>query len=333
MNGLDDKTVEKYLTGACSEAEMEQLLQWLKASEENRQAWLKLRMVAVRSSFVHFSDPKQVERAFSTIWKERFARTLFEKQLARKYTMRFMRYAAAILLLIGISYATYHYVIHGVAVPVMVVVAGANEEPKQVMLHDSSRVWLSAGSRIEYPERFGKRDRTVAVEGKVYFEVARDTLRPFYVNTDVYTVKVLGTSFEVNAPKYNPSSDVTLVEGKVEILDTKSLSLCTLHPGQQFEIDKRNNRFMLNRVDAEMYASWHGGQLDFDGLTFAEIAKALERHYGVRIILDEGVAQKQKLVGSLNLQKDIVQMMQAIAMVVPIKYQVQTATVVQIQSR
>ena len=333
MNSLDENTVGKYVAGECSEAEMEQILQWIQASEDNRKEWLKLRMVSARNSFIHFSDPEHVARSYKKLQKEKFVRTLLEEKIVRKISTRFMRYAASILLLIGLSYLSYLYVTDREHVKMVAVAAGATEQTKQIMLEDSSRVWLSAGSRIEYPERFGKNERTVAVEGKVYFEVAKDTVRPFYVKTDVYTVKVLGTSFEVNAPKYNPNSDVTLVEGEVDILDHNSVVLCTLQPGQQFEIDKRNNHFVLHQVDAEMYASWHGGNLEFDGLTFAEIAKALERHYGVTIILDGGIAKEKKLVGSLSFQKDIFQMMKAIELVVPIKYQVQTATVVRIQSK
>ena len=105
---------------------------------------------------------------------------------------------------------------------------------------------------------------------------------------------VLGTSFEVNAYKFSQTSDVTLVEGKVEILDNNRNSLCTLQPGQQFKIDKRNNHFTLHQVDAEMYASWHGGRLEFDGQTFVEIVKVLERHYDVRIMLANGIAKDIK---------------------------------------
>jgi len=143
----------------------------------------------------------------------------------------------------------------------------------------------------------------------------------------------LGTVFEVNAQKYRQTSDVTLVDGKVEILDNNQASLCTLQPGQQFEIDKISNQFTLQEVQAEMYAAWHGGTLEFDGLTFTEIVKTLERHYNVRIISEEGIAGDQKLVGSLSLQKNIYQMMKALEMIVPIKYQVQTDTVVFIQAQ
>ena len=325
--------VEKYFAGECTEAEMEQLLQWLNESEENRKEWLKLRMISVRNNFIQFSDPEHIECSFNELQKEQIIRKRLEQEITRKITIRFARYAASILLLIGLSAVFYKYTTDWRYPQMVVVAVGGNEQTRQIILEDSSRVWLSAGSRIEYPERFGPKERKVSVEGKVYFEVAQDKESPFYVITEAFTVKVSGTSFEVNATRYSQTSDVTLVEGQVEILDSSREMLCALQPGQQFEIDKSNNHFSLHEVDAEMYVSWHGGQLEFDGLTFAEIAKALERQYGVRIILDESMSNEKKLVGSLSFQKDILEMMKTLELVVPIKYHVQTNTVVYIQPK
>lgn len=333
MNSLNEKLIEKYLAGECSEVEMEQILEWFNASEDNRKEWLKLRMVSAKSAFMHFSDTDQVARAYKELLKKQDDQKRFKQEVTRKITLRFMRYAASILVLIGMSVFFYKYTTDWQYPKMIVVATGANEPVRKIMLEDSSQVWLSAGSRIEYPKRFRKNERKVSVEGKVFFEVAKDVHRPFYVKTETYTVKVLGTSFEVNAFKYNQISDVTLLEGNVEILDNNLASLCILQPGQQFETDKLSNQFTLHQVNAEMYASWHGGQFEFDGLTFAEIVKILERHYNVLIIIDDHIAKDQRLVGSLSFQKDISQMMKTIEMVVPIKYHVQIDTVVYLQSK
>ena len=333
MNSLDEILVERYLSGECSEVEMDQIFQWLKVSEDHRKEWLKLRMVSVKGNFVHFSDPKHVAQSYKELMQQQYAREGLELKIARRVAMQFMRYAAGIIVLVGLSYASYRHVTCQKPPKMVIVAVSGNEPVRKIILSDSTGVWLSAGSKIEYPEEFGQNERNVCVEGKVYFEVAKDELRPFFVKTDTYTVKVLGTSFEVNAYKFSQTSDVTIVEGNVEILDHRRSALCALQPGQQFEIDKLTNRFTLQQVEAEMYAAWHGGTLEFDGLTFAEIAKILERHYSVQIIISEGIARNQRLVGSLSFEKNIQQMMRAIELVVPIKYHVKTDTVVYIQAK
>ena len=330
---LDEKLVERYISCACSEAEMKQVFDWFNESKNNRKEWLKLRMVTATSSFNQCSDPEHIDRSYRALMKEQTNRKLLEKTITRKVAMRFLRYAASILLLAGLSSISYQF-FTSLANPKMLAVAvNVNEPIKTISLDDSSRVWISAGSKIEYPEKFGKKERKVSVEGKVYFEVAPDTERPFFVKTDAYTVKVTGTSFDVNAFRFKQLSDVTLVKGTVEILNDLLIPLCSLQAGQQFEIDKLTNRFALHAVDAEILASWHEGTLEFDGLTFFEIAKALERQYNVQIILEDGIAKDKKLVGSLSFEKDIHEMMRAIASVLPVKYDIQVNTIVHISNK
>ena len=333
MINLDEKIVERYISGECSEDELKQIFDWFKESEDNRKEWLKLRMVTAKSNFIQFSEPKHVARSYRELRKEQLDRELLEKKITRKITLRFLWYAASILLLVGLSSISYHYFTSQANSKMLVVSVKANEPVKKISLDDSTRVWISAGSKIEYPEKFGKKERKVSVEGKVYFEVTPDANRPFLVKTDAYTVKVTGTSFDVNAFKYKQLSDITLVQGEVEILNDKLISLCSLQAGQQFEIDKLTNRFDIRVVEAKILASWHSGTLEFDGLTFSEIAKALERQYNVQIILEEGIAKDKKLVGSLSFEKDIHEMMRAIASVIPIKYDIQINTIVRISNK
>ena len=333
MNNLNEKLIEKYLAGKCSDVEAKQILEWLESSEENRKEWLKFRIIPIKNNYLHLSDPTHIAQSYNELCKDYNKRKRLEQKISRKITLQFMRYAVSILVIIGLSVVFYIYVNNLIQPKMICVVADGNEHVRELILNDSTRVWLSSGSRIVYPERFEKNKRMVSLEGRAYFEVTEDSNRPFYINTETYMVKVLGTAFEINAFKFRRNSDVTLVNGKVEILDNNRTSMCTLQPGQQFKIDKMNNSFSLQSVDAGMLVSWHSGSFEFDGLTFAEITRILEHHYNVRIILDEGIAKDIKLVGSLSFQKDIHQMMKTIEFVVPIKYHVQTDTIVYIHPK
>ena len=328
MDNLDEIVVERYIAGECSEVEMQRALEWFEASEKNRKEWLKLRMVSAKSNFIRFSEPGHVARSYIELMKEWSEQEALKQKIARKISLQILRYAASILLLIGLSYAIYLYATHQEPAKMIVVAVKGNEPVREIRLDDSTRVWLSAGSQIEYPEKFDKEDRKVSIEGDAYFEVTTDVNRPFWVSTEMYVVKVLGTSFEVNAFKHRQVSDVTLIEGKVEIFNHELTSLCLMQPGQQFEIDKLTNRFVLHEVD-DMDGQ-HDGQLEFDGLTLAEVAKALERHYHVQIVFDDGIVRNEMLVGSLSFKKDIHEMMRTIASLIPIEYSVKMDTVVHI---
>src|SRR5690606_6681883 len=49
-------------------------------------------------------------------------------------------------------------------------------------LPDGTIVHLNSESSIEYPERFDSDSRVVRMTGEAYFEVAKDTLRPFIID-------------------------------------------------------------------------------------------------------------------------------------------------------
>lgn len=333
MNQLDEKIFERYLSGSCTEAEMEQLCEWFEASEENREEWLKLRMIRAKNAYDTASIPGHLTASFTQIEQKQQEYRKLEKRITRKIMLRFTSYAAGILLLIGISFASYEAVRYYLVPDTLIVAVEEGQPVKQVVLDDSTSVWLSANSRIEYPEWFSKNERTVFVEGKVYFDVSKDSSRPFYVKTDSYLVRVLGTAFEVNSYKKERFSDVTLVEGAVEILNYNKASLCTLKPGQRFALNKDNYHFQRNDVNVDLLTGWRSGKIEFDGMTFGEILEGLERYYNVELVVEENIRKEQKLVGSLSLEKDIYEMMRTIEQVIPIKYEVQTNTVVYIQSK
>ena len=67
-----------------------------------------------------------------------------------------------------------------------------------LVLSDGTKVWLNADSKIKYPVSFGQDKREVSLRGEGYFEVAKDSARPFIMSTDKMDVKVLGTTFDVN---------------------------------------------------------------------------------------------------------------------------------------
>ncbi|MEO6681256.1 MAG: FecR domain-containing protein, partial [Ginsengibacter sp.] len=69
----------------------------------------------------------------------------------------------------------------------------------QLVLADGSKVWLNAASSIRFPAAFTGDQRNVEITGEVYFEVAHNATKPFIVKANAVDIKVLGTSFNVNA--------------------------------------------------------------------------------------------------------------------------------------
>ena len=154
-----------------------------------------------------------------------------------------------------------------------------------VVLEDSSRVWMNAGSRLRYPSRFTGEERGVELEGEAYFEVEHGE-RPFVVHTGCGDVRVLGTSFGVRVYEAE-AARTTLVEGRVAFRGERDSLV--LWPGEQAVVDE-NGFVTKQKVNVEEYVAWRQGIFVFDHRPLEEIARDLERWYEVRIIfMNEGL--------------------------------------------
>lgn len=190
-----------------------------------------------------------------------------------------------------------------------------------LLMADGSKVWVNSGSVLHFPSTFEGKERRIWVEGEIYIEVARDTTRPFFVETPQMTINVLGTKFNVSAYRDDDSQSVVLVEGKVNVR-TADEGDCTLAPDQRLCFDASERIFQVDRVDVSYYTSWKEGILQFRGETMEEIAHRLSRYYNVRIQCSPSVAGKCTM-GKLLLFDDIHQVMKTFSLLYDIHYTVE----------
>ena len=93
----------------------------------------------------------------------------------------------------------------------------ARDEVKELMLPDGTKVWLNKHTTLKYPREFSEKGRNVYMEGEAYFEVKRNTAKPFIVRSEAMQVRVLGTVFNLKSDKTNRSAVATLIKGEIEV--------------------------------------------------------------------------------------------------------------------
>ena len=157
-----------------------------------------------------------------------------------------------------------------------------------IHLSDGTMVHLNSGTSLKYPINFLQEgSRKVYLSGEAYFNVAKDTLRPFVMNSDELEVRVLGTEFNVASYPEDSSSNVVLVEGSVMMEGTGSGLNGTnvlLEPGHKGKFDKSSGLIETHEVVTDVYTSWLNGELVFREMTFDNILKKMERHFNVTIV-------------------------------------------------
>lgn len=156
-----------------------------------------------------------------------------------------------------------------------------------IVLPDNSRVTLNGESSLRVLGNWEESGvRKILLRGEAFFEVVPNREKPFIVATSDIGIKVLGTSFNVKSYEEEATVETTLVSGKVTIdLPGKSGEPQVLAPSQKATYIKESSSLAVEEVDTRLYTSWKNGMLIFKDKPFVEIARELERWYGVRIKL------------------------------------------------
>lgn len=152
----------------------------------------------------------------------------------------------------------------------------------EVILADSTKVFLNADSRLEYPSTFEGTQRTVRLHGEAYFDVTKDSSRPFVVETAHTQTTVHGTKFNITSYDGQPTK-ITLIEGKVAVKNLKSGRMEQLVPGDNVSVAE-SGEMTKTTVDVDGYVYWQEGFFYFDDQPLSEIMQSLGRWYNVSVV-------------------------------------------------
>jgi ferric-dicitrate binding protein FerR (iron transport regulator) len=151
----------------------------------------------------------------------------------------------------------------------------------RVVLSDGTKVWLNAASSLHFPTDFRGHEGEVRLTGEGYFEVAKNTEKPFRVVAGDMRINVLGTHFDVNAYPDEAAIRTSLLEGSVKITEAGVSGL--LKPGQQAMLKKGKAGLEITDADMEEVMAWKNGLFQFDGADITTIMRQIGRWYDVEI--------------------------------------------------
>jgi ferric-dicitrate binding protein FerR (iron transport regulator) len=201
---------------------------------------------------------------------------------------------AASLLLLIISYAGFNYwslqqnAFGEANLPSLVEKRTEYGQKLTVSLPDGTMVKLNAGSSISYPAEFSGNKREVRFSGEGFFEVAKDTNKPFIIESDGIFTKVLGTSFNLRSYSNEGEINVAVVTGKVEVRQPADTSVLLL-PYEMGVFDKSKRQITKQVYDSDVVLVWQDDILNFKKMPLPKVLDELEKWYGVKFVMDEDV--------------------------------------------
>ena len=197
-----------------------------------------------------------------------------------------------------------------------------------LQLPDGSKIFVNASSTIRYPLQFDKAKREVELDGEAYFEVRQmvqnNNKIPFIVKTREQTLKVLGTSFNINS--YSDRIETTLVEGKVE-LSYPNEKGGLLAPNQQSSYHSKHQSFDIKDVDPFYTIAWKDGNFAFENTSLSTVMKDLERWYDVEVEY-RGNFSKIKFSGTISKYEKIDKVLKAIELTGSVKFKIEERRII-----
>ena len=174
-----------------------------------------------------------------------------------------------------------------------------------LVLSDGTKVFLNADSELKYPVEFSDGKRIVDLKGEAYFEVHKDSLRPFIVRMNGAEVTVLGTSFNVNTYGDDGQIYTTLVNGSVRVSSMKNKQEEILKPGMQSVMNVQSGLLTVRKVDVEPYVAWREGRFVFRAMTLDLIMRQLQRWYDFEVFYQNSELKDYEFWGVIKRDMDL----------------------------
>ena len=278
---MENSIIKKYLNGTASQKERIDFLHWIEADEQNKKEYERLRKIYDLSLFADNTDNlcKPIRKHKQMIGYAMLARV------------------AIMLLCIGLSvFATLYFTDHNHTSVKLQSIYVPKGQTLKLNLDDGTDVWLNGNTTLKIPASTDNA-RNIFLEGEAFFCVNKDNAHPFIVHTQHYSIKVLGTTFNVKA--FNPEQfETALLTGKVEIKDSVNRETVALLPHEKVSV--HNGKLVKQQITEPEFYDWNQDIYIFENEPYSKVFKTLERYYNVPIIIKNQEILDYKCTGKFK---------------------------------
>lgn len=230
-------------------------------------------------------------------------------------------------------------------------VSTLNGSQSKVMLPDGSQVWLNSGSKITYAKDFGAAIREVNLVGEAFFDVVKNPAKPFVIHARNVNIRVVGTAFNVKSYPGDKTTETSLIRGIIEVnITNRPAEKIILKPNEKLVV-AADEKPLENAAKPQMVSlkktpqvvrdsisylavdstvietSWMEHKLIFNDESFYDLARRMERWYGVTIRFSDNRLEKLRLTGNLE-QETLQQALKALKITAPFNYKIEKGEVI-----
>lgn len=305
-----EELLGKYFSGEASNTEAEKVRQWRSENTENARFFFE-----AKSAWHATSSYEAPEGLFDSIFNDR-AKTVSINEKSSDGSWFKVAAAVALLLVAGLS---------GWMVwqsDMDVVPIDTPPMASAVYLEDGSVLTLYKGSSYEVLKMSSK-ERVVKVSGKAYFDVVRDTDRPFVIFANDAKVEVLGTSFSIDTDS-DLGTEVMVESGKVavshnpEVFEGDSEEVF-LEKGEMGIVQPSGEMITKQKIADDNFLAWSSGVISFKQEKLSEVGALLKEVYGLEVTFENDALIDCEMTAKFN-KKTAEEIIQIISSTFDIKH-------------
>jgi len=295
--------ITRYFSGEITEEELRLLSDWLKDTPGNEELFRQFRETWQMIEKQKINSVVDIEQEWSSLQTKmnipvKTVPLNWNRQGIKSAFQYIWKAAAVAIILLAASFLLYLYL----SKPNEIVILAQAKNIEQ-LLPDGSVVYLHAGSKITYPEKFSSEKRNVELEGKAYFIIAHDKTKPFILASGDARVEVLGTRFNVNTRKSGGSMEVVLTSGKISVyFKGKTKDNVLLMPGEKAEVYTGKKVISKTLNTDPNYMAWKTKVIVFNDESLSEVVKTLQDVYQTPVRLVNQHLSQCRVTASFNDQ-------------------------------
>lgn len=297
---MDNEILQRYIEGNATDDEMQTVVEWLDADEANVREFTALHKLFDITVFNKLEFNRE-EASSKNVSKKRY----------RKISYECIKVAA----IIAICWMGFRFLFTDEkpapsfteTYQTLYIPAGQRAE---LLLPDSTKVWLNARTKLIYPTHFGEKERKVILDGEAYFDVRRKKGQPFIVRTEKMDIEVSGTEFNVSSYSRSSVFRVALLEGSVNLNARDISGTYTMKVNEQVSVE--NSKLCVTKINDYDYFKWKEGILCFNNETVASIMEKLQLYYDVEIVINKRDFLSDRYTGKFRISDGITQVLKVL---------------------
>ena len=276
--------IPKYLSGNASNPEVKLLEEWVLSSPENKSNFNAFKQAWILSGLEKTDQSVDVEQEWRVTADQLFAegQVVALPVKAKGRSVFFFRIAAAAAVLLLISFGLFQVLNKEAYIEIV-----AQNEVEEGQLPDGTQISLNQYASIKYALGEKEEYRRLELKGDAFFEVERDTVRPFVITTPEVEIEVLGTAFYVDARTDQAFTQVIVKSGSVSMTTARDQIILTAN---ETGIYDKNTGDLIQQPNEDVnYMAWKTDSLVFDSTPLEAVVFALNRKFHAKVSIGNPV--------------------------------------------